>query len=116
LVYADGDSLRVFGGSPHALKENVEVLLVSSKEIVLELNADKIKYMLMSRDQTAERIHNIKIHNSYFERIGRVQIFGYNINKLKFNSGRNQEQTEVRECLLSFGAESFIFQFAIRKD
>jgi len=25
------------------------------------------------------------------------------------------EQIEVRECLLSFGAESFVFQFAIQK-
>jgi hypothetical protein len=28
---------------------------------------------------------------------------------------RNEEQIEVRECLLSFGAESFVFQFAIQK-
>jgi len=26
-----------------------------------------------------------------------------------------KEQIEVRECLLSFGAESFVFQFAIQK-
>jgi len=26
-----------------------------------------------------------------------------------------KEQTEVRECLLSFGAESFVLQFAIQK-
>jgi len=25
-----------------------------------------------------------------------------------------KEQIEVRECLLSFGAESFVFQFAIQ--
>jgi hypothetical protein len=29
-------------------------------------------------------------------------------------SGRYYEQTEIRECLLSFGAESFVFQFAIK--
>ena len=29
----------------------------------------------------------------------------------KFYSGRNYEQIEVRECLLSFGAESFVFRF-----
>ena len=28
---------------------------------------------------------------------------------------RKLEQIEVRECLLSFGAESFVFQFAIQK-
>jgi hypothetical protein len=29
--------------------------------------------------------------------------------------GRNEEQIEIRECLLSFGAESFVFQFAMQK-
>ena len=42
-------------------------------------------------------------------------MFGYNLNKPKFYSGRNYEHTEVRECLLSFGSESFVFQFAILK-
>ena len=40
---------------------------------------------------------------------------GEKLNKSKFYSGRNKEQIEVRECLLSFGAESFVFQFAIHK-
>jgi hypothetical protein len=30
-------------------------------------------------------------------------------------SGRNEEQIEVRECLLPFGAESVVFQVAIQK-
>jgi hypothetical protein len=31
------------------------------------------------------------------------------------NSIQAEEQTEVRECLLSVGAESFVFHFAIQK-
>jgi hypothetical protein len=46
---------------------------------------------------------------------GRVQIFGNKLNKSKFYSGRNSEQIEFRECLLSFGAESCVIQFAIQK-
>ena len=34
-----------------------------------------------------------------------------NLNKSKFYSGRNKEQIEVRECLLSFGAEFCVLQF-----
>ena len=34
-----------------------------------------------------------------------------NLTKSIFYSGRNQEQIEVRKCLLSFGAESFFLQF-----
>jgi hypothetical protein len=33
-------------------------------------------------------------------------IFGNNLNKSKFYSGRNLEQIEFRECLLSFVAKS----------
>jgi len=29
--------------------------------------------------------------------------------------GRNYEQVDIRESLLSFGAKSFVFQFALQK-
>ena len=51
LVYAD--DVNIFGGSVHTTKENAEALIVASKEIGLEVNVDKIKCMLMSRDQNA---------------------------------------------------------------
>ena len=35
----------------HTVKENAEALVVAGKEIGLEVNADKTKYMVMSRDQ-----------------------------------------------------------------
>jgi hypothetical protein len=35
-------------------------------------------------------------------------VFGNNPNKSIFHSGRNEEQTDVRKCLLSFCAESFV--------
>jgi hypothetical protein len=34
-------------------KINTEALVIASKEIVLEVNAEKTKYMVMSRDQNA---------------------------------------------------------------
>ena len=43
--------------------------LSASKESGLEANADKTKYMVMSRDQNAGRSHNMKIHNSSIERV-----------------------------------------------
>jgi hypothetical protein len=51
LVYAD--DVNILGGRVHAIKENAEVLVVASTEIGLEVNADKAKYMVMSRDRTA---------------------------------------------------------------
>jgi len=40
-------------GSVHTIKTNAEAVVVSSKEIGLEVNADKTKYMVMSRDRIA---------------------------------------------------------------
>jgi len=46
LVYAD--DVNIQGGSVRMVKENVEALIVDSKEIGLEVNADKTKFMVMS--------------------------------------------------------------------
>jgi len=67
LVYAD--DFNILGGRVHTVKENVEAFVVASKEIGLEVNADKTKYMVMSRGQNAGRIHSIKTDNSSFEKV-----------------------------------------------
>jgi len=41
----------MLGGSVHTIKENAEALIMASKKIGLEVNADKTKYMVISRDQ-----------------------------------------------------------------
>jgi len=41
LVYAD--DINILGGSVHSVKENAEAILVASKGIGLEVNADKSK-------------------------------------------------------------------------
>jgi len=41
------------GGSVHTVKENAEALVVATEETGLEVNADKTKCMIMSRDQNA---------------------------------------------------------------
>jgi hypothetical protein len=61
------------GGSGHTVKKNVEALVVATKEIGLEVNADKSKYMIMSRDQNAGQCHSMKIDNSSIERVEECQ-------------------------------------------
>ena len=43
LAYAD--DVNISGGRAHTVKENAEALVVATKEIGLEVNADKTKYM-----------------------------------------------------------------------
>jgi hypothetical protein len=52
------------GGSVQTVKENAEALVFATKEIGLEVNADKTKYMVMARDQNAGSNHNMKIDNT----------------------------------------------------
>ena len=85
-LQAYADDVNILGGSIHTLKENVEALVAATREIGLEVSADKTKYMVMSRDQNAGRIHSVRIDNSTFEK---VEEFGNNFNKSKFHCGRN---------------------------
>jgi hypothetical protein len=56
--------------------EKALALVVASKEIGLEVNADKTKYMVMSRDQTAGRSDSMKIDNNSFERVEQFKYLG----------------------------------------
>jgi hypothetical protein len=58
LAYAD---VNILGGMVYTVMERLEALVVASKNIGLEVNVDKTKYMVMSRDEIAGPSHNIKI-------------------------------------------------------
>ena len=83
--------------------------------IGLEVNADKTKYMIMSRDQNAGRSHGMKIDNSCIERVEEFKYLGTTL------TNKNSIQEEIKSrlkggnALLLFSAESFFFQFAIQK-
>ena len=66
LVHAD---VNILGGSVHTTKENTEALTVACKEIGLEVNDNKTKYVVMSRDKNVRRIQNIQIDNKSLERV-----------------------------------------------
>jgi hypothetical protein len=74
LIYAD--DVNILGGSIHTINKDTEALVVASKEIGLEVNADKTKYMVMTRDQTAGHSHRIRSDNSFFERVEEIKYLG----------------------------------------
>src|SRR5215469_2358127 len=73
LAYAD--DVNILGGSVDTVKKNAESLVAATKESGLEINAHKTKYMTVSRDQNAGRIHTMKIDNRSIERVEELNIW-----------------------------------------
>jgi len=59
----------------HTAKKSAEVLVFASKEIGIEINAEKTKFMVMSRDQHAKQNHNIKTGNRSFGKVEQIKYF-----------------------------------------
>ena len=70
------DDVNILGGSIQTVKENAEALVVATKEIGLEVNAGKTKYMVMSREETAGLSHIMKVDNSSIERVEDFKCLG----------------------------------------
>jgi len=66
---------------------------LASKEIGLEVNVDKTKYMAMSRDQNAGRSHSMKSDNSSFERVEELKYLGTTL------TNQNSIQEEIKSRL-----------------
>jgi len=91
------------------MKKNTVVLVVDSMEIGLEVNADKSKYMVISRNQNAGRSHSIRTDDSFFERVEQFKYLGTTLMKQNSIQEEIKSRVKSRECLLSFDAESFVF-------
>jgi len=97
LVYAD--DVNILGGSVHTVKENAEALLVASKEIGLQVNADKTKYTVTSRDQIAGRSHNMKVDNRSYERVEEFKYLGTTLmNKNSIQEGIKNRLKSGNAC------------------
>ena len=79
---------------PHA----AEALVAATREIGLEVSADKTKYMVMSRDQYAGRIHSVRTDNSTFKRVEEFKYLGTSL------TNQNSVAEEIKSRLRSGNA------------
>jgi len=96
LAYAD--DVNILGGNILTLKENAEALIAATREIGLEVSADKTKYMAMSRDQNAGRIHSVRTENNTFERVKEFKYLGTTL------TNQNSIPEEIKSSLRSGNA------------
>jgi hypothetical protein len=86
--------MSIYWAEAYMLPKKTDALVVAGKETGLEVNADKDLQQFLRKEGTIQKLGK---------------------KASKFCAGRNYEQTEVKECLLSFSAESPVFQFATQK-
>jgi hypothetical protein len=93
LVYAD--DVILLGYDIDTIKRNTETLTDSSKEVGLEVNTEKTKYMLLSHHQNSGQIHDIKRANTAFENMAQFRYLGTTV------TNQNLIQEKIKRRLIS---------------
>jgi hypothetical protein len=84
------------GDSVNTIKDNTETLLEDSRGIGLEINAEKTKYMIMSRHPNSGQNQNIRIANESFEKVAKHKYLGTTL------TNQNDIRDEIK-CILNSG-------------
>jgi uncharacterized membrane-anchored protein len=70
------DNVNLLGDNIDTIHKNRETLIDASKDVDLEVNVEKTKYILVSRDQNADQDLDIKIRNRSFENVFQFKYLG----------------------------------------
>jgi hypothetical protein len=126
LAYAD--DVNPLGDNIDTINKNTETLNGDTKEVGLEVNVEKTKYMLVSRDQNAGQNREIKRVNRSFENVSQFKYLGTTVTnqnliqeeiKRRWNSGNacyHSDQNLLSSRLLSKNVKVRIYKtnFALR--
>jgi hypothetical protein len=111
LTYAY--DINIVAENIDTIQKNTKALLDSSKEVGLEVNPEKTKYMLMSHCQKAGQRHSINIVNTSFEDVAKLKYMRTTLTdqnymheeiESRLNSGNacyHSVQNLLSSCLLS---------------
>jgi hypothetical protein len=77
LAYAD--DVNLLGDNIDTIYKITETLIDASKEVGLEINVEKIKYMLLTRHRIVGRNWDIKTANRSFEIVSQFRYLGVTV-------------------------------------
>jgi hypothetical protein len=113
LAYTD--DVNLLGDNIDTIKKNMEILIDASKEVGLEINVDKTKYMLLSRHRNVGQNGDIKVANRSFENVSQFKYLGTTV------TNQNLIQEEIKRRLISGNAcyhsvQSLLFSCLLSKN
>jgi hypothetical protein len=123
LVYAN--NVNLLGDSVNTIKENSGTLLDGSRDIGLEINAEKTMYMIMSHHLNSGQNQNIRTANESFEKVTKFKYLGMTLTnqndihdeiKSRLNMGNAyyySVQNLLSSCLISKNIKIKIYKTVI---
>jgi hypothetical protein len=83
--------VNLLGDNIDTIKKNTGTLIYASKEVGLEINVEKSKYMLLSRQQNVGQNWDKKIANRWFKNVSQFKYLGTTV------IYKNLIQEEIKE-------------------
>jgi hypothetical protein len=87
LAYAD--DVNIVGENIDTIEKNTEALLKVSKDVGLEVNAEKTTNMLMSHYQKTGQKHSTNLENRSFEDVAKFKSLRTTPNRSKLHARRD---------------------------